>query len=373
MKILTAKLHIVSFEVPFPANYGGVIDVFYKIKALHALDVEIYLHCFYTTRAEAKILENYCKKVYYYKRNSLFVSLFSKLPVLVKSRANKLLIRRLKELNAPILFEGLHTAYPLVQNHFLQNTFVRAHNIEHDYYEGLANSENSFWKKLFYKSEAKKLAHFEDVYKKTTGILSISPYEQDYFYKKYGEKAQYLPVFHEATKSQELSGKKHKIAYHGDLRISDNIKAANFIIDIYANGPYELLIGGNEIPNKMKNRINNTNNVRFIDISEPENLKILFKEAQIHILVTFQKTGIKLKLLNSLYKGRHIIANSPMIEDTSLENLCTLANSKEEFLTATKKLIYQEFSEDIKKLRMDALTPFDPQTNAVKLKKILFK
>jgi len=43
---LVKKLHIVSFDVPYPANYGGVIDVFYKLKALHSLGIEIYFHVF---------------------------------------------------------------------------------------------------------------------------------------------------------------------------------------------------------------------------------------------------------------------------------------------------------------------------------------
>ena len=30
-------VHIVSFNVPYPADYGGVIDVFYKLKSLHSL------------------------------------------------------------------------------------------------------------------------------------------------------------------------------------------------------------------------------------------------------------------------------------------------------------------------------------------------
>ena len=40
------KLHIISFDNPYPPVYGGVIDVFYKIKDLHAEGYEIYLHCF---------------------------------------------------------------------------------------------------------------------------------------------------------------------------------------------------------------------------------------------------------------------------------------------------------------------------------------
>ena len=35
-------LHIISFDVPYPANYGGVIDVFYKLKALHAEGIKIH-------------------------------------------------------------------------------------------------------------------------------------------------------------------------------------------------------------------------------------------------------------------------------------------------------------------------------------------
>ena len=33
------KLHFISMDVPFPPNYGGVIDVFYKLKAFHQLGI----------------------------------------------------------------------------------------------------------------------------------------------------------------------------------------------------------------------------------------------------------------------------------------------------------------------------------------------
>ena len=28
------RLHVVSLQVPFPPDYGGVIDIYYKLKAL---------------------------------------------------------------------------------------------------------------------------------------------------------------------------------------------------------------------------------------------------------------------------------------------------------------------------------------------------
>ena len=39
-------LHIISFDIPYPPNYGGVIDVYYKIRTLHKLGIKIHLHCF---------------------------------------------------------------------------------------------------------------------------------------------------------------------------------------------------------------------------------------------------------------------------------------------------------------------------------------
>ena len=48
-------LNIICFDVPFPADYGGAIEEFYKIKSLHAAGVKIYLHCFvYSGRTKQK-------------------------------------------------------------------------------------------------------------------------------------------------------------------------------------------------------------------------------------------------------------------------------------------------------------------------------
>ena len=63
-------LNIIAFNIPWPANYGGIIDVYYKIKALKANGVKIILHCFEYERPHAPILETLCEKVYYYKRNT---------------------------------------------------------------------------------------------------------------------------------------------------------------------------------------------------------------------------------------------------------------------------------------------------------------
>jgi hypothetical protein len=151
-------LNIVSFNIPYPADYGGVIDVFNRIKTLHSMGVKIILHAFQYGRKVSPELEKYCSQVYYYKRHTGFWSHISLLPYIVKSRRSGLLLSRLLENDAPILFDGLHACYYLADRRLRNRCkIVRAHNIEHRYYYGLYRLPSSFFKKSFYLLESWKL------------------------------------------------------------------------------------------------------------------------------------------------------------------------------------------------------------------------
>ena len=39
-------LHVIALNIPYPPNYGGVIDIYYKLLALHRLGVRLILHCY---------------------------------------------------------------------------------------------------------------------------------------------------------------------------------------------------------------------------------------------------------------------------------------------------------------------------------------
>ena len=367
------SLHLVSFDVPYPPNYGGIIDVFFKIKKLHKLGIKIYLHTYlFNDKTRQPELEKYCEKIFYYKRKNAFLSLFSNLPFRVRSRSCNKLIENLKNVKFPIIFEGLHTTYPLKKYNF-KNTYIRTHNIEHTYFLGLSKSEKNIFKKVFFLLESIKLKRFEKILEKATGILSISPFEQEYFTKKYGAKTFYIPVFHDTTNSTQTGEKGDFILYHGDLRIADNIRAALFLIDVYKNTPYQFVVASSCKNKTVLKHINMYHNINFKDIPTQEILEQLFKKAQINTLFTFQKTGIKLKLLNTLHQGKHIISNTQMIEDTGLESLCELANTKKEILDKTSKLLEQTFSKTHIIARKEKLLDFNTTENAKKIVAIIFK
>ena len=65
---MNKTLHIVSFANPLPADYGGAIEVYYKLKALNELGIKIIFHVFlYGKQKKDHRLNQYCYQVYYYK------------------------------------------------------------------------------------------------------------------------------------------------------------------------------------------------------------------------------------------------------------------------------------------------------------------
>lgn len=365
-------LNIVSFDVPYPPNYGGVIDVFYKIKNLAKLGVEISLHTYEYGRGQHKELEKYCKEVFYYTRKLELKSLFSRKPFIVKTRNSKSLIENLNKNNFPILFEGLHTTYPLLENDFDgRTTIIRTHNIEHDYYDGLKKNETHLSKKFYFGLESKKLKNYESILNKADHILTISPKEQNYFSKIFGDKSTYVPVFynHKAKKTKKT---KDKFAlWHGDLRVSDNIKSVNFSIKVFANIKEKLIIASSyEIPSLLT-EIEKYKNIEFQKLDEQNSLEELFEKAQIHILYTSQQTGIKLRLLNVLNQGKFVIANSKMIENTGLEATSILANSLKEYQKEIQYFMSKEFRNEEAEKRKLLLEKFNPVKSAEKIISLL--
>ena len=175
----TKKLHIISFDVPYPADYGGVIDVFSRVKWFSEKGWEVILHCFEYKRPQAKELEKFAE-VHYYPRPTGLKYWFSKIPFIVNTRINTNLEKILRETKDEVILEGMHCAHYV--NMQPGKFYVRVHNIEHLYYAKLAKGA-SFLKKIYYQSEAKKLKNYEFVLVKAKGLLVISSEELEHFKK----------------------------------------------------------------------------------------------------------------------------------------------------------------------------------------------
>lgn len=365
-------IQIVSFDVPFPPNYGGVIDVFYKIKALSALGVKVYLHCYFDDRSPSKELDVLCEQVYYYKRQKKVNAFFSNVPFIVRTRSSDKLIETLETIDAPILFEGLHTTYSLVQNDFKNKLkFVRMHNIEHLYYKGLYHSETNWFKKLFFWFESRKLKHYEAILEKVNKVFTISPFEQSYYKSNLG-KAEYLPVFHRNTNLVSYTNQGKYALFHGDLRVADNIKSANYLIEVFKGISDKILVIASSFESQqIIQTIKGHPNISFELIKDSQHLDEVFKNAQLHIILSFQNTGIKLKLVNALYQTRYVLANTVITEGTGLSQSCEVFNSKEDLIQKLNTFYTKPFTEQQASIRRKVLNEFNTKMNAAKLAELL--
>ena len=79
------RIHIISFQSPYPANYGGAIDVYYKAKALKENNIYVILHCFeYNGRGMEEELYDIADEVYMYPRKTGLKSFISHKPYTYK-------------------------------------------------------------------------------------------------------------------------------------------------------------------------------------------------------------------------------------------------------------------------------------------------
>jgi len=86
---LEKHLHIVSFDVPYPPDYGGVIPIFALLRKLKEEGILIHLHCFEYGRGEQSELNKYCTEVRYYRRNIGLKGFSPLLPYIVSSRISE--------------------------------------------------------------------------------------------------------------------------------------------------------------------------------------------------------------------------------------------------------------------------------------------
>jgi hypothetical protein len=371
-------LHIISFDIPYPPNYGGVIDVFYKIKTLHKLGIRIHLHCFeYPGRNRAEELNSYCEEVLYYPRKLGLRSAFSIAPYIVTSRKSEVLMSNLLKDDYPILFEGLHSCYylndPRLKNRF---KIYRESNIEHRYYFNLFKVDANLKNRLYYLLASAKLYFYQNVLSHASLMLAVSMHDTEYLQKHFpGKQIFHLPSFHANESVSILPDKGDYALYHGNIEVPENEFAAIFLITkVFSGSGIPLIIAGMKPREKFRKLASSYENVMLIANPGEEKMFELIRNAQVNILVTFQATGLKLKLLNTLYNGRFCLVNDAMTTGTSLEPLCETGNSAEELRSKLKELFSREFREEITLKRAEHLKKlYDNRENGLKMISLIYR
>ena len=227
------------------------------------------------------------------------------------------------------------------------------HNIEHQYYRALARKTHLPLQRIFFNWEAFRLKKHEPKLRFAQGIAAISSTEAAALTSRYGPAVFHLPVYQEAQEVSGAPGLGTYALYHGNLSVAENQEAAHFLIEkVFSHLDYPLVIAGKSIPPDLVKAAQPYTHIQLITDPDREAMDRLIREAHLIVLPAFQGTGVKIKLLQSLFKGRFVLVNPLMLNGTELHSCCQIAESASEFQNQIRLLANQTFSEvDVQKRR----------------------
>ncbi len=247
---------------------------------------------------------------------------------------------------------------------------LRMHNVEWNYYKKLAISETSLPKSAYLHLEAWQLKRFEKVLEHASVTFAISPSEHQYLNTHFSN-VTYLPAFHAHTQLKSPLGRGTYALYHGNLAVNENHQAALFLVNkVFVNNSlnYPLIIAGKAPKKKLREQITQQAWITLKTNPTDEEMNTLIANAHVHVLPTFQNTGIKLKLLNALFQGRFCLVNDDMVQNTGLAPLCYLANDVLSFRQQLQHLSTKKFEQtDYEKRHKILLKHFSNSANAKKI------
>jgi Glycosyl transferases group 1 len=368
------ELHIVCLDVPWPADYGGAIDMMNRIRMFHQLGILVHLHYFsYNERGTPNELNRFCETINVYNREKIQSGFSLKTPYIVSSRINEQLIERLQKDKHPILLEGIHCAGILPRlDRQNRKVVVRMHNEESVYYKELARAEHSLLKKLFFYNESRLIKKFSHHLPGDSVYACISENDATILENEYKlNNVKFLPAFPAWQNVIGQEGQGNLCLYHGNLSVPENEKAAAWLIcKVFTKARVPFVIAGKK-PSKRLQKIAALcqHTCLVADPSETE-MDDLVHKAHIHVLPCFNKdvTGIRLKLLHALFEGRHCVVNDPMVSGTGLEDACHIGNSATAFASIILQLYHQPFTKEEIILRKQLLgTTYDNEKNTRQL------
>lgn len=349
---MSKYLHIVCLDTPWPADYGGAIDMMNRIILFKKAGVSIHLHYFsYNERGMPNELNQFCEKISVYERKKVVKSFSSSLPYIVASRIDEELIRNLNNDNHPVLLEGLHCTgilpYLQLQNRKL---VVRMHNEESVYYRELARAERSVFKKLYFLRESRLIRKYTRQLPKECIYACISQEDVGAFQNDYRlPHVTYLPAFPNWQQVRGEEGMGSLCLYHGNLSVPENEKAAIWLLkNVFWKIRKPFVIAGKKPTRRLQKMAGLCQHTCLIaDPSESE-MNDLVRKAHINVLPCFNHsvTGIRLKLLHALFEGRHCVVNEPMIKGTGLEGACHTGTTANAIASIIVQLYHQPFTRE---------------------------
>jgi hypothetical protein len=246
--------------------------------------------------------------------------------------------------------------------------------VEFEYYSQLAKNESNIIRKLYFFFESRLLRSYEKALANKAIFLAVSEQDTRVYRELFGARdIHFLPVFIPYSNAAGKPGMGTYCLYHGNLSINENEKAVMWLLhNVFNNTAIPFVIAGKNPSKKLLKAAHRQNNTCLIADPNTSEMQDLICKAQINILPSFNNTGIKLKLMNALFNGRHCIVNKKGVEGSGLEPACYIEETAEDFRKCVKMLFHFSFDEKEIETRNGLLQKFyNNQENAKQLVELI--
>ncbi|HYC30302.1 MAG TPA: mannosyltransferase, partial [Chitinophagaceae bacterium] len=224
-------------------------------------------------------------------------------------------------------------------------------------------------KKLYYHWESRQLQRFYSKIPPQTPFACLSLADKSFLVERFGFlNTSFIPCFIPWQQVTSGEGKGDYCLYHGNMTVAENEGAALWLMkEVFRDLSIPLVIAGNGISMKVQNEAARNRFVRCINNPPMDELGALVKDAQINVLPSLNATGVKLKLVHSLFTGRFCIVNTNGVKGSALENMVCIADNPTAFKSTITELYDRPFLAADKKNREALLTVYNNMENAKKL------
>ncbi len=343
------KILVVCSDFPFPADHGGRVDTWGRIKVLSELGWKIHLVVCGKQRpseADVNTVMAYVEQIKLCDRSSKLADLLHVIPMQAQSR-NELRNVNLEGDYDYVLLEGDYV-YPILNNPKIrhENVILRVHNDEAVYFKALARSTKNVLHKLYYHMESGKFAALQKkMLEKVDKYLFISNKEFESFQRKNpSAKSLFLPppVNEDMFRAGTFQSK--HVVFIGSLFMPNNREAIQWYLGhihplMLKEPDYKFIVAGNS-RNQSLSWLEQYDLTNVILHDTPKSLDDIYNSGYLFVNPMQNGAGVKLKTIEAIQNGLPVISTSIGHEGTGLEDdeHILVADKPEEFYRRIKLL-----------------------------------